>query len=165
MEPVEIEAKTLIQKSKTPSNDYVINPYTGCVLGCAYCFASFAGRQFGRSAKEWGDYLYVRRERGGACRAAPTASVRRAGSPSMVSPRSWASTMTRSKDSEARRARPSDEVVLPCLRMVFAGTETQGCGVATLAETGVLASPPPRCGGDTPVTVSSTDSHVHVRYG
>ncbi len=61
MEPVEIEAKTLIQKSKTPSNDYVINPYTGCVLGCAYCFASFAGRQFGRSAKEWGDYLYVKK--------------------------------------------------------------------------------------------------------
>jgi DNA repair photolyase len=61
MEPVEIEAKTLIQKSKTPSNDYVINPYTGCVLGCAYCFASFAGRQFGRSPKEWGDYLYVKK--------------------------------------------------------------------------------------------------------
>ncbi|TDD48202.1 radical SAM protein [Kribbella antibiotica] len=60
MEPVEIEAKTLIQKSKTPSNDYVINPYTGCVFGCAYCFASFAGRQFGRSAQEWGDYLYVK---------------------------------------------------------------------------------------------------------
>ncbi|MDX5564012.1 hypothetical protein PYK79_12485 [Streptomyces sp. ID05-04B] len=39
MEPVEIEAKTLIQKSKTPSNDYVINPCTGCVPGCAYCFA------------------------------------------------------------------------------------------------------------------------------
>jgi DNA repair photolyase len=61
MEPVEIEAKTLIQKSKTPSNDYVINPYTGCVLGCAYCFASFAGRQFGRSPKQWGDYLYVKK--------------------------------------------------------------------------------------------------------
>ncbi|MDF3143635.1 MULTISPECIES: radical SAM protein [unclassified Streptomyces] len=61
MQPVEIEAKTLIQKSKTPSNDYVINPYTGCVLGCAYCFASFAGRQFGRSVKEWGDYLYVKK--------------------------------------------------------------------------------------------------------
>lgn len=60
MEPIEIEAKTLIQKSKTPSNDYVINPYTGCVFGCAYCFASFAGRQFGRSVGEWGDYLYVK---------------------------------------------------------------------------------------------------------
>lgn len=60
MEPIEIEAKTLIQKSKTPSNDYVINPYTGCMLGCAYCFASFAGRQFGRSVKEWGEYLYVK---------------------------------------------------------------------------------------------------------
>ncbi|WP_327747710.1 hypothetical protein OG920_44095 [Streptomyces europaeiscabiei] len=61
MEPVEIEAKTLIQQSRTPSNDYVINPYTGCVLGCAYCFASFAGRQFGRSAKERGEYLYVKK--------------------------------------------------------------------------------------------------------
>ncbi|MFJ8716707.1 SPL family radical SAM protein [Streptomyces violaceus] len=61
MEPVEIEAKTLIQKSATPSNDYVINPYTGCVFGCSYCFASFAGRQFGRSVKEWGDYLYVKK--------------------------------------------------------------------------------------------------------
>ena len=35
----EIEAKTLIQKSKSPSIDFVANPYTGCVLGCAYCFA------------------------------------------------------------------------------------------------------------------------------
>ncbi|MFE7766978.1 hypothetical protein [Streptomyces sp. NPDC057438] len=60
MESVEIEAKTLIQKPKTPSNDHVINPYPGCVLGCAYCFASFSGRQFGRSVKEWGDYLYVK---------------------------------------------------------------------------------------------------------
>ncbi|WP_405768947.1 hypothetical protein OHU34_28605 [Streptomyces sp. NBC_00080] len=28
---------------------------------CAYCFASFAGRQFGRSAREWGDYLYMKK--------------------------------------------------------------------------------------------------------
>ncbi|PPS70209.1 MULTISPECIES: SPL family radical SAM protein [Streptomyces] len=39
----------------------VVLNYTGCVLGCAYCFASFAGRQFGRSVKEWGDYLYVKK--------------------------------------------------------------------------------------------------------
>ena len=61
MEPVEIEAKTLIQRSKIPSIDYVINPYTGCVLGCAYCYASFAGRQFGQPVKEWGNYLYVKK--------------------------------------------------------------------------------------------------------
>ncbi|MBR8640463.1 radical SAM protein [Streptomyces tuirus] len=61
MKPVEIEAKTLIQRSKIPSIDYVINPYTGCVLGCAYCYASFAGRQFGQPVKEWGNYLYVKR--------------------------------------------------------------------------------------------------------
>jgi DNA repair photolyase len=32
---VETEAKTLIQRSKIPSIDYVINPYTSCVFGCA----------------------------------------------------------------------------------------------------------------------------------
>ena len=61
MQPVEIEAKTLIQRSKIPSISYVINPYTGCVFGCAYCYASFAGRLVGQPVKEWGNYLYVKK--------------------------------------------------------------------------------------------------------
>lgn len=60
VEPIEIRAKSLIQRSKIPTIDYVANPYTGCQFGCAYCYASFAGRQFGRSVAEWGNYLYVK---------------------------------------------------------------------------------------------------------
>lgn len=56
----EIEAKTLIQKSKIPSIDYVINPYTGCILACAYCYASFNGRLVGEPVKEWGNYVYAK---------------------------------------------------------------------------------------------------------
>ena len=61
MKIAEIEAKSLIQTSKIPSIDYVANPYTGCVLGCAYCYASFMGRMVGEANKDWGDYLYVKK--------------------------------------------------------------------------------------------------------
>ena len=60
MKIVETEAKSLIQKSKIPSIDYVANPYTGCMLGCAYCYASFMGRAVGQTVKDWGDYVYVK---------------------------------------------------------------------------------------------------------
>lgn len=61
MKIVEVEAKSLIQKSKIPSIRYVANPYTGCVLGCAYCYASFMGWTVGESNTDWGDYLYVKK--------------------------------------------------------------------------------------------------------
>jgi DNA repair photolyase len=61
MKITETEAKSLIQKSKIPSIDYVANPYTGCVLGCAYCYASFMGRAVGETVADWGEYLYVKK--------------------------------------------------------------------------------------------------------
>ena len=61
MKILEVEAKSLIQKSKIPSIDFVANPYTGCVLGCAYCYASFMGRAVGETVAAWGDYLYVKK--------------------------------------------------------------------------------------------------------
>jgi len=61
MKLAKIEAKTLIQKSKIPSIDYVINPYTGCMLACAYCYASFSGRLVGEPVKEWGNYVYAKK--------------------------------------------------------------------------------------------------------
>lgn len=61
MKIIETEAKSLIQKSKIPSIAYVANPYTGCILGCAYCYASFMGRAVGQTVKDWGDYVYVKK--------------------------------------------------------------------------------------------------------
>lgn len=60
MKPVEIEATSLINRSKIPSVDYVVNPYVGCVFGCAYCYASASGRRVGEPVSAWGDYLYVK---------------------------------------------------------------------------------------------------------
>lgn len=61
MKTAEYEAKKLIQKSKIPSIDYVINPYTGCTFACAYCYASFSGRLVGEPVKNWGNFVFVKR--------------------------------------------------------------------------------------------------------
>jgi DNA repair photolyase len=60
MRVVEVEAKSIITPSKLPTVDFVVNPYTGCAFGCAYCYASFMGRFVNETNGAWGDYLYVK---------------------------------------------------------------------------------------------------------
>ncbi len=54
-----IQVKSILQKSKLPESDYVINPYSGCVHGCVYCYARFMKRFTGHR-EPWGSYLDTR---------------------------------------------------------------------------------------------------------
>ena len=36
----EINCKSILNKSRIPDLDYTINPYTGCLHGCIYCYAN-----------------------------------------------------------------------------------------------------------------------------
>lgn len=51
-----VEVKSILQKSKLPDSSYVINPYTGCVHGCVYCYAHFMKR-FCAHPEPWGTFL------------------------------------------------------------------------------------------------------------
>jgi DNA repair photolyase len=49
-------AKSILQKTGIPGSDYVINPYTGCIHGCVYCYARFMKRFTGHTER-WGQFL------------------------------------------------------------------------------------------------------------
>jgi DNA repair photolyase len=50
-----IEAKSILNPSKI--HDYCVNPYTGCEVGCIYCYAAlFMGRYSGHS-EPWGAFV------------------------------------------------------------------------------------------------------------
>lgn len=61
MKITEKEAKTIITKSNLPGADYVVNPYSGCSFGCAYCYADFMRRFTGHLEDEWGEYVDIKK--------------------------------------------------------------------------------------------------------
>ena len=59
MEIREVKAKSIITRSKLPDTDYVINPYTGCIHSCLYCYARFMKRFTGHK-EPWGKFIDVK---------------------------------------------------------------------------------------------------------
>ena len=56
----EVICKSFITKSKLPDADYVINPYTGCCHGCAYCYAQYMCRFTNHCGEAWGSFMDVK---------------------------------------------------------------------------------------------------------
>ena len=55
----ETSAKTILVKSKLPKVDYVINPYTGCLHACHYCYANYM-KKFTQHTEPWGKFVDVK---------------------------------------------------------------------------------------------------------
>ncbi len=55
----EIDARTVLSKSKIPGADYCLNPYVGCFHGCRYCYATFMKRFTGHT-EAWGSFVDVK---------------------------------------------------------------------------------------------------------
>lgn len=55
----EVDAKSIVTKSKLPDADFVINPYIGCPHKCMYCYAEFMKR-FSNHEEAWGDFLDIK---------------------------------------------------------------------------------------------------------
>ena len=59
MRIVEYRAKTAISKSGMAELDYALNPYSGCLHGCKYCYAVDFTR-IADAANSWGEVVYVK---------------------------------------------------------------------------------------------------------
>lgn len=56
---LEKECRTALNRSGIPGMDYCLNPYTGCIHGCAYCYASFMKR-FCHIDDMWGSFVQAK---------------------------------------------------------------------------------------------------------
>ncbi len=54
----EIQAKSILNKSKI--FDYCLNPYTGCQINCAYCYARLFMRRYSGHKEPWGKFVDVK---------------------------------------------------------------------------------------------------------
>jgi DNA repair photolyase len=51
----EIEARSILNPSKI--HDYCVNPYTGCQVGCVYCYAALFMRRYSGHIEPWGEFV------------------------------------------------------------------------------------------------------------
>jgi DNA repair photolyase len=56
----EKHCKTALSKTQVSAYDYAINPYTGCMHGCVYCYANFMRRFSGHLQDAWGSFVDVK---------------------------------------------------------------------------------------------------------
>lgn len=54
----EVEARSVLNASKI--FDYCVNPYTGCQVGCAYCYASLFIPRYSGHSEPWGTFVDVK---------------------------------------------------------------------------------------------------------
>ena len=54
----EIEAKSILNPSKI--YDYSVNPYTGCQVGCVYCYAALFMRRYSGHSEPWAAFVDVK---------------------------------------------------------------------------------------------------------
>jgi DNA repair photolyase len=54
----EILAKSILNKSKI--FDYCVNPYTGCQIGCPYCYARLFMRRYSGHEEAWGEFVDIK---------------------------------------------------------------------------------------------------------
>lgn len=54
----EIEAKSLLDYSQIYA--YCLNLYTGCQIGCSYCYARLVIPRYSRHKEPWGNFVDVK---------------------------------------------------------------------------------------------------------
>jgi DNA repair photolyase len=54
----EVQAKSILNRSKI--FDYCVNAYTGCALGCRYCYAALFMRRYSGHSEPWGAFVDVK---------------------------------------------------------------------------------------------------------
>jgi len=52
--------KTALSRTGVSAYDYTVNPYTGCQVGCRYCYAAPLMRRFTGHVEPWGSYVDVK---------------------------------------------------------------------------------------------------------
>jgi len=54
----EVRAKSILNKSKI--YEYCLNPYTGCQVGCRYCYARLFIPRYSGHGEPWGEFVDVK---------------------------------------------------------------------------------------------------------